>query len=158
MIAGNGNALHNYASTPMANDLTESDVDRLEKEMAEPSTRLPAIAALADFGSMKLYQVGSVQYLDRDPKRDKLRERAANLAQKYTDIDTISLALDSRDPRLQMWGLWFWNVGIYGSMRAAGRNPLVLPVEGLTDDETKWLSLVPKIQRLAKVSPHRSQQ
>jgi hypothetical protein len=80
---------------PRQTILDESDIDRLEKELADPVTRLPAIAALADFGGMKLYRVGSVLTSDSDAKRDALRERAAKLALMCNDINTISRALDS---------------------------------------------------------------
>ena len=138
------------------NLLEESDIDRLEKELADPITRLSAIAALADFGARKLYQVGSVFIIDGDAKRGALRERAANLARVYADIDTVSLALDSDDPRLQMWGLWFWNAGIGKAVQSAGRIPSVLPKEGLTDEENDWHALTLKVRRLAKDSAHRS--
>jgi len=143
---------HQSAQT-QPNLLEESDIDRLEKELADPTTRLPAIAALADFGARKLYQVGSVFMIEGE---GALRERAAKLARVYTDIDTVSLALDSDDPRLQLWGLWFWNAGIGKAVQSAGRIPLVLPKEGLTDEENAWHALMPKLRRLAKDSPYRS--
>ena len=143
-------------SAPTQTNLKESDIDRLEKELADPITRLSAIAALADFGAWKLYQVGSVFIIAPDAKRDALRERAAKLARVYTDIDTVGLALDSDDPRLQMWGLWFWNAGMGKAVQSAGRIPSVLPKEGLTDEENGWHALMPKVRRLAKDSPHRS--
>jgi hypothetical protein len=143
--------------TQLQTRLDESDIDRLEKELEDPVTRLAAIAALADFGATKLYQVGSVFILDGDAKIGVLRERATKLARKYAAIDTVILALDSDDPRLQMWGLWFWNAGIGKAVHSAGRNPAFLPKEGLTDEESSWHALMPKVRRLAKDSPHRSQ-
>jgi hypothetical protein len=131
---------------PWQTILDESDVDRLERELADPVTRLPAIAALADFGGMKLYRVGSVLIIDGDAKKDALRERAAKLALMCNDIDTISRALDSDDPRLQMWGLWFW---CPGCSRPALK-------EQLTYKETMWYALMPKVRRLAKDSIYRS--
>jgi hypothetical protein len=130
---------------PWQTNLEESDIDRLEKELADPVTRLPAIAALADFGGMKLYQVGSVFIRDSDEKRGALRERAAKLALMCNDIDTISRALDSDDPRLQMWGLWFWCPNCVGP--AIKERP--------TDKETRWYALMPKVRRLAKDSIYR---
>jgi len=138
------------------NLLEESDIDRLEKELADPITRLSAIAALADFGARKLYQVGSVFIIVGDAKRSALCERAAKLARMYTDITTVSLALDSADPRLQLWGLCFWNAGIGKAVQSAGRNPSVLPKEGLTDEENGWHALMPTVRRLAKDGPYRS--
>jgi hypothetical protein len=131
---------------PWQTILDESDIDRLEKELADPVKRLPAIAALADFGGMKLYRVGSVLTSDSDAKRDALRERAAKLALMCNDIDTISRALDSDDPRLQMWGLWFWCPGCSGP--ALKERP--------TDKETRWYALMPKVRRIAKEGYYRS--
>jgi hypothetical protein len=131
---------------PWQTKLDESDIDRLEKELEDPVTRLPAIAALADFGGMKLYRAGSVLIIDSDAKSNALRERAAKLALMCNDIDTISRALDSDDPRLQMWGLWFWCPGCGGP--ALKERP--------TDKETRWYALMPKVRRLAKDSIHRS--
>jgi hypothetical protein len=144
-------ASHSPQSAPVQANLDESDIDRLEKELADPVTRLAAIAALADFGARKLYQVGSVFAIDSDPKRGALRERAANLARMCNDIDTVSLALDSADPRLQMWGLWFWYPGSGKPVQSPGRT-----IERLADKENRWLALTPKVRRLAKESIHRS--
>jgi hypothetical protein len=157
MIAWASYASQRTQFMPMQTDLSELDLNRLEKELADPAKRLPAIAVLADFGSVKLYGGGSVIMVDSDAKRDALRERAAKLAQMYTSIDTVSQALDSADPRLQMWSLWFWNAGISKAVQSAGRNPLTLPLEGLTAEEEAWHALMPKVQRLAKNSPYRSQ-
>jgi hypothetical protein len=131
---------------PMQTNLEESDIDRMEKELADPATRLAALAALADFGARKLYQVGSVFFVDSDAKTGALRERAAKLAMMCNDIDTISRALDSDDRRLQMWGLWFW-------CPDCSRPALN---EQLTYKETRWYALMPKVRRLAKDSIHRS--
>jgi len=131
---------------PWQTILDGSDIDRLEKELANPATRLAAIASLADFGGMKLYRVGSVSITDGDAKRNALRERAAKLALMCNDIDTISLALDSDDPRLHMWGLWFWAPG---SVRPA------LKADHNSFKETRWYALTPKVRRLAKDSVYR---
>ncbi|MBO0858228.1 MAG: hypothetical protein J2P21_07170 [Chloracidobacterium sp.] len=136
-------------------NLKESDIDRLEKELTDPKTRLTAIAALSDFSGVKLYRVGSVYFIDIDAKMGELRERAAELARMYTDADTVSLALDSADPRLQIWGLWFWGAGINKAVESAGRIPQALPMEGLTDGESMWHALMPKVRQLAKDSPYR---
>lgn len=141
---------------PMRTNLEESDIDRLEKELIDPITRLSAIAALSDFGGWKLYHVGSVFTIDPNAKRDALRERAAKLAQLYTDIETVSSALDSTDPKLQLWGIWFWNAGIFKAIGSAGRFPSALPMDGLTDEEKSWHGLMPKIRRLAQDSIHRT--
>jgi len=145
-------ASHSPQSAPTQANLDESDIDRLEKELADPVTRLAAIAALADFGARKLYQVGSVFFIDSDPKRGALRERAAKLALMCNDIDTISRALDSDDPRLQMWGLWFWRPDYSGPVLKE-RWPYK---ERSTYKETRWYALMPKVRRLAKDSIHRS--
>src|SRR5262249_47794733 len=102
----------------------------------------------------KLYQVGSVFLIDSDPKRGALRERAANLARMCNDIETVSLALDSADPRLQLWGLWFWYSGSGKSVLSARRSESATRMEGLTDNG--WHALTPKVQRLAKDSIYRS--
>jgi hypothetical protein len=140
---------------PKQKILSDQDIQRLEMELSEPATRLPAIADLADFGSMKLYNGGSVSFSDANPKIDALRERAAKLAGTYTDLDTVSQALDSDDPRLQMWGLMFWNGGVNKALLAAGRSPTVFPLDGLTAAEDAWHQLMPKIQLLAIRSSHR---
>lgn len=136
-------------------DLSEQDLVRLETELADPAKRLSAIAELADFGSMKLYMGGSVIFGDSNLTRDALRERAAKLARKYTDIETVSQSLDSADPRLQMWGLSSWNGGVSKAIESAGRSQNILPMDGLTAEEEAWHALIPKIRRLAKNSPHR---
>jgi hypothetical protein len=146
MTAWTAQASPRLQSAPMQTNLDESDIDRLEKELADPATRLAAIAALADFGAGKLYQVGSVFFVDSDAKRGALRERAVKLVRMCNDIDTISRALDSDDPRLQMWGLWFWCPDC--SVPALN--------EQLTYKETRWYALMPKVRRLAKDSIHRS--
>ncbi|HEV2668548.1 MAG TPA: hypothetical protein VG324_26770 [Blastocatellia bacterium] len=95
---------------------------------------------------MKLYRVGSVFISDSDAKREALRERAAKLALMCNDIDTISRALDSDDPRLEIWGLWFW------CPRCSGPALKERP----TDKETRWYALMPKVRRIAKEGYHRS--
>ena len=132
---------------PRQTKLDESDIDRLEKDLADPATRLAAIAALADFGGSKLYQVGSVFLIDSDPKRENLRKRAANLALMCNDIETISRALDSDDPRLHMWGLWFW---------APDSGRPALKADHDSFKETGWYALTPKVRRLARDSVYRS--
>jgi hypothetical protein len=131
---------------PIQTNLDESDIDRLEKELADPATRLAAVATLADFSAMRLYQVGSMFFGDSDAKTGALRERAVKLVRMCNDIDTISRALDSDDPRLQMWGLWVW---CSDCSRPALKDQL-------TYKETRWYALMPKVRRLAKDSIHRS--
>jgi len=131
---------------PGQTKLDEPDIDRLEKELSDPATRLPALAALAGFGGRKLYQVGSVFIIEGDAKNAALRERAAKLALMCNDIDTISRALDSDDPRLHMWSLWFW---------APDSRP-VLKADHNSFKETKWYALTPKVRRLARESVYRS--
>src|SRR5262245_19457039 len=131
---------------PWQTKLDESDIDRLEKELADPATRLPALAALADFAAWKLHGSGSVLILEADEKKSKLRERAAKLAMMCNDIDTISRALDSDDPRLQTWGLRVWRPG--GDRPALRDRP--------TYKETRWYALTPKVRRLAKEGYDRS--
>ena len=151
------NAAERDDFVPMRTVLNTADLDRLETELADPAKRLPAIAALADFAWMHLYRIGSMSIFSGDPARDALSERAAILAQRHIDIDTVSRALDSDDPRLHMWGLWFWRRGAYNAICAAGRSPIALPTEGRTADESAWHALMPKIRRLAKDSPYRVQ-
>jgi hypothetical protein len=146
MTAWTVQASSRLQSAPTQTNLEESDIDRLEKELADPITRSSAIAALADFGAWKLYQVGSVFTIDPDAKRNALRERAAKLALMCNDIDTISRALDSDDPRLQTWGLRVWRPG--GDRPALRDRP--------TYKETKWYALTPKVRRLAKEGYDRS--
>jgi hypothetical protein len=131
---------------PWQTNLEESDIDRLEKELADPPTRLPALAALTDFAAWKLFGGGSVSILEADKKKGKLRERAAKLAMMCNDIDTISRALDSDDPRLQTWGLRVWRPG--GDRPALRERP--------TYKETRWYALMPKVRRLAKEGYDRS--
>jgi len=141
------------AALPQAAPLTEADIDRLEAELTDPEKRLPAIAALAAFSSFKLYKVGSVIFGDEES--EALRERAAMLACRHRDLETVRRALDSEDVRLQTWGLWFWRGGIYEAIRAAERVPLTLPREDRTREETAWHALTPKLRRLAQQSPMR---
>jgi hypothetical protein len=131
---------------PWQTNLNESDIDRLEKELTDPATRLPALAALADFAAWKLFGSGSVFILEGDEKRSRLRERAAKLAMMCNDIDTISRALDSDDPRLQTWGLRVWRPG--GGEPALRKRP--------NYKETRWYALMPKVRRLAKEGYDRS--
>jgi hypothetical protein len=131
---------------PWQTNLNESDIDRLEKELTDPATRLPALAALADFAAWKLFGSGSVFILEGDEKRSRLRERAAKLAMMCNDIDTISRALDSDDPRLQPWGLRVWRPG--GGEPALRKRP--------NYKETRWYALMPKVRRLAKEGYDRS--
>jgi len=138
---------------PWQTKLDESDIDRLEKELTDPVTRLPALAALADFAAWKLFGSGSVFILEGDEKRSRLRERAAKLAMMCNDIDTISRALDSDDPRLQTWGLRVWRPG--GGGPALRERP-TYKEKRPTYKETRWYALMPKVRRLAKEGYDRS--
>jgi len=131
--------------------LTEADLVRLETELDDPAKRLAAIAQLAAFGWPKLYQVGSVIYVNSDPIQDRLQKRAADLAARHTDSATVRGALASPDFELQRWGIWFWQGGLYNAMRAAKHVPLTLrafPLQ-LTEDEKIWTDMVPLLKRLA---------
>jgi len=136
------------------NELSDSDLHRLEGELEDPSKRLQAIAALARFAQWQLYQVGSVTIIDLDPKRYARLKTAAELAKRHSDVETVSQALSSADPDLQMWGLWFWNAEAYNPQIKAGRHRLGFPSTGLTKDETRWRDLLPKIRELARNSVH----
>src|SRR5262245_64278178 len=69
-LAAQASPLPRFA--PIQTNLDESDIDRLEKELADPATRLAAIATLADFSDMRLYQVGGMFLVDRDAKTGEL--------------------------------------------------------------------------------------
>lgn len=134
--------------------LSDADLDRLESDLEIPAQRLPAIAALAEFGALKLYRVGSVIMYQAgdDARTNERRERAAKLAASHRDLPTVRGALDSDDPRLQFWGLVFWNAGFYQARSAGERNPMVDPARGATAEEEAWNALRPKLRRLARVS------
>jgi hypothetical protein len=138
--------------------LSASELDSLERDLQDPNKRLPAIATLADFGSPKLYQVGSVivSISGDDRETVALRSRATQLATLAADSETVAAALESDDPRLQMWALWFWRHGIYEAVRAKGESRLRLRMESLTPEEKSWIDLTPSVRRLAATSPHRT--
>ena len=83
------------------------------------------------------------------------RTRAAELARRHIDINTVTRALDSADPRLHLWGLWFWRGGAHRAVRDAERVPLQFPTANLTREEEAWRALTPRIKVLAKESPYR---
>lgn len=161
-------------------DLSETDLNRLENELEDPSKRLPAIATLARFASMKLYMIPSLYVIDSDARRNALRDRAVLLTRKHHEIETVSGALDSTDSTLNLWGLMFWRGGIQRARDAAERrrqeqptedateeirvleltnlhSEMVRPLRKITDEEQSWLTLMPKIRHLAKENPYRLQ-
>ena len=137
--------------------LSDADLDRLETDLGNPAQCLPAIAALSEFGALKLYQIGGMKWTQEGEgaRTDERRVRAAKLASSHHDLPTVSRALDSDDPRLQRWGLHFWGAGFYGALQSAGRNPISYPEQGATAEEEAWYTLRPKLRRLAKATPSR---
>jgi HEAT repeats len=88
---------------------------------------------LIRFASLKLYQIpGSITIIN-EPGIDTLQQQAADAVQKQITIETIGEALDSTDPKLQFWGVFFW------------RGDPDLQNNG--SDE--WMSLLPKIEKVA---------
>jgi hypothetical protein len=136
-------------------NLSALEIDALEADLQDPDKRLPAIAALAEFASYKLYQVGSVIMVGPDREQDVRRERAAVLARKYADAETVRMALDSDNPRLQSWGLWFWRKGFDVSIRATGTHVINWQRQTPTAEEQAWLAMIPKIRNLAVTSDNR---
>lgn len=139
-----------------ATDLSDGNLHRLESDIQDPEKRLKALLSLVRFANAKLFRVGSIITFDTsDPKRNAREETAAALAARYGDAETVSRALDSATPELQLWGLWFWNQGCFHALIKAGRNPLVLSPTNRTKDEELWFHLEPKVRKLAKDSSHR---
>lgn len=97
-----------------------------------PETRLQALARLIRFASQKLYQIGSI-YMISEPGINALQQQAAETVRKQITIETISEALDSTDPTLQFWGVFFW------------RGDPELQNNGLDE----WMALLPKIEKVA---------
>ena len=113
---------------------SQEELAQVVAQLEQPATRLGALSKLSGFASLKLYRVGSVFFLDRDPKTNALQDQAVEAIRKYTDFETVSQALDSTDPILQFWGVWFWRKGAF---KAREESPNV------------WMSLVPKVKDLA---------
>lgn len=140
-----------------AGTLTDADLDRLERELADPAQRLSAVAALADFASSELYRIGSMSGGDPDLARRERRKRAARLAKDAGKVEIVAQALEADDVRLQQWALWFWNQGMHQALRDAGPDRVKLPAEGRTEQEEAWSALLPEMRRLAVASPYRIQ-
>jgi HEAT repeats len=130
-------------SFPMAQESTTADnrsetissPSELIKVIAlldRPETRLQALAKLIRFASPKLYQIGGITLIS-EPGIDALQRQAADAVRKQITIETIGEALDSTDPRLQFWGVFFW------------RGDSELQNNG--SDE--WMALLPKIEKVA---------
>jgi hypothetical protein len=97
-----------------------------------PETRLQAIARLIRFASLKLYLIPSITFIS-EPGIDALQQQAADAVRKQITIETIGEALDSTDPRLQFWCVFFWR----------GDPDLQ------NNDSDGWMALLPKIEKLA---------
>src|SRR5262249_5280925 len=97
-----------------------------------PETRLQALAKLIRFASLKLYRIPSITFIS-EPGIDALQQQAADAVRKQITIETIGEALDSTDPKLQFWGVFFW------------RGDPELQNNG--SDE--WMALLPKIEKVA---------
>jgi hypothetical protein len=112
---------------------SDDDLAKVIADLDKSETRLHALARLITFASPKLYQVGSMIFINSDPKIDALQDKAAKTVREHTNIETIEAALDSSDPELQFWGVICWRGG-NGSQGGA---------------PDQWLSLLPKIKKLA---------
>lgn len=113
---------------------SEAELAKVVAQLEVPATRLSAISTLTRFASLQLYQVGSIYWSSGDRNIDALQKQATEAIRKHADFETVSQALDSTDVTLQYWGVWFWRSGTFKS-REMKPNP--------------WLSLIPKVKRLA---------
>lgn len=119
-------------------EIISSD-DELAKVMADlnhSEMRMQALARLIRFSSYKIYQVGSVFTINGDQRIDALQERAARAVRDQINIETVEAAIDSADPTLQFWGVFFFRVEPHSQA-------------GDSNSSNSWMSLLPKIKKLA---------
>jgi hypothetical protein len=110
---------------------TEAQLNEAIAQLKRAKTRLSALDQLLSFGSLKLYNVGSVIFSTGNAAQDRLIQKAADAARRCNDFDTIRLALLSPKAGLQFWALW--NIP---SKRK--------------DSSARWAALETRIKELAK--------
>ncbi len=86
--------------------ITRKNLQRLQKALKAPGTRLLALQELLDFAGLFAYQGGGVSIMTGDAVKDALRSEAAKTAHSAADAETVSKALDDPDAILRDWGIW----------------------------------------------------
>ena len=134
-------------------NLTDSDIDQLEKDVENPTTRLAAISRLYSFSQFR-YLPGSIHIVPVSAKRMARMRRAIEITKRHVEPETVSNALDSTDPTVQSWGITQWKTNADNVLSAKHRTPHFPPTGDMTPQEKVWHDLMPKVQKLAQNTPH----
>jgi HEAT repeat protein len=115
---------------------TRADLDAAMARLSNEETKLSALEALVAFGSMRVFQVGSVYGSSGDAEKDALIQRAADAVAKSADFETLRAAIHSSSENLQYWALFHFPVPPF-------------------EDDRPWQDMVPRLRQLARIgAPH----
>ncbi|MCL4205724.1 MAG: HEAT repeat domain-containing protein [Pirellulaceae bacterium] len=85
---------------------TRADLEAAIARLSNAETKLSALEALISFGSLRVFQGGSVFGSTGDAEKDALIQRAADAVAKSADFETIRAAIHSSSENLQYWALF----------------------------------------------------